>query len=173
MTDEKAITKPLPSAVAEKDLANYWLLAAMSAESMLQSVLADSDSESLPRQLRGVEAYVRVREKIGAMVEKAVNCAGDAGWDPFAPHPLEKGLEVSAAKSEFAGVASATIALGVSSLAGDLSPAERDSVELYKSGLNLTQVSDRTGLSLKQIRKAMKVCGVKRRRRKKVESASQ
>ena len=172
MTDENAIMKPVSVLVREKDLANYWLSAAVSAEKMLQSVLNDTDDAAMAPQLRVIESYIRVREKIGSMVEKAASYADVVdGWDPFATDPLEVKLEESRARAQFDGVSSATLQLGVPRTAGDNSPAAQDAVRLYKSGLTMMKISDSTGLSTKQIRKALKVAGVRRSRRKKVESA--
>jgi DNA-binding phage protein len=171
MTDEKAIMKPASVLVREKDLANYWLSAAVSAEKMLQSVLNDCDDAEMSSQLRVVESYIRVREKIGSMVEKSVSYSeSDGGWDPFASDPLEKKIDESQARSRFDGVSSTTIDLGVAKTKGDNGPAEQDAVKLYKSGLGMMKISDSTGLSTKQIRKALRVAGVERRKRKKVDT---
>jgi len=171
MTDEKAIMKPVSVLVREKDLANYWLSAAVSAEKMLQSVLNDTDDGAMAPQLRAIESYIRVREKIGTMVERAVSYSDtDDGWDPFDRSRLDTKLDESQARSRFDGVSSATIALGVPKTAGDNSPAAQDAVKLYKAGVAMMKISDSTGLSTKQIRKALRVAGVERRKRKKVDS---
>jgi hypothetical protein len=106
------------------------------------------------------------------MVERAVSYSDTTdGWDPFATDTLDVKLEESHARSRFDGVSSTTLQLGVPKTDGDNSPAAQDAVKLYKAGVAMMKISDSTGLSTKQIRKALKVAGVKRSRRKKVESA--
>ena len=168
MTEDKSITKPIPVSVIEKDLASYWLSAAVSAERMLQSAIqeAGGDIAELGRLVRGVDSYVRVREKIGSMVEKAVCVSGEEGWDPFGADPLEAKLDEAQARSQFDGVSAATVSLGLSHMEGDNTPIERDAVRLYKSGLTMGAVVKKTGLSLYQVRKALKRAGVKRARKK-------
>jgi hypothetical protein len=168
VTDEKSITKPIPASVVEKDLASYWLSAAVSAERMLQVAIqeADGDIVALGRLVRGVDSYLRVREKIGSMVEKAVCVSGEQGWDPFGPDPLEAKLDEAQARSQFDGVSATTVSLGLSHMEGDNTPIERDAVRLYKSGLTMGGVVKKTGLSIYQVRKALKRAGVKRARKK-------
>jgi len=168
VTDEKSITKPIPASVVEKDLASYWLSAAVSAERLLQGAIqeADGDIVELGRLVRGVESYVKVREKIGSMVEKAVSVSGDVGWDPFGQDTLEAKLDESEARSQFDGVSAETVSLGISHTQGDNTPVERDAVRLYKTGLTMGAVSKNTGLSMYQIRKALKRAGVKTARKK-------
>ena len=143
---EQSLLQP----VEQSDVADYWMKAAVSTEVLVARAFdeADGDLASLHKGLRSVQTYVSIRKSIGEMVEKSSAFSTDSSWDPFAPDVLDSQLDVSAAKAEFESSASIDA-----------------SVELYKAGLSYKEIIDKTGLSRRQVEKAIKKAGVRRRRK--------
>tara|TARA_R110002051_G_scaffold268549_3_gene328595 strand:+ start:468 stop:956 length:489 start_codon:yes stop_codon:yes gene_type:complete len=143
---QQSLLKP----VETSDVADYWLKAAVSAELLVARAFEESDGDLsvLNKKLRAVQTYVGVRKSIGEMVEKSNAFSTDSSWDPFAPDVLDEQLDTTAAKAEFESSASLDA-----------------SVELYKAGLSYNDIIDKTGLSRRQVEKAVKKAGVRRRRK--------
>ena len=150
MSDTPSTEQSLLQPVQQSDVADYWLKAAVSTEVLVARAFeeADGDLASLNKGLRSVQTYVNIRKSIGEMVEKSNAFSTDSSWDPFAPDVLDAQLDASAAKGEFEASASLDT-----------------SVELYKAGLSYKEIIDKTGLSRRQVEKAIKKAGVRRRRK--------
>ena len=94
MTDlVQAEKTTLPSAVANRDVATYYIKAAVAVEQLLQeALLSREDASEFYRELRNVQIFASLRSKVGELIEKArAHSESDDEWDPFAV----------AAKSEF------------------------------------------------------------------------
>ena len=150
MDESPSTTQSLLKPVESSDVADYWLKAAVSTEVLIARAFDESEGELelLNKKLRAVQTYVNVRKSIGEMVEKSNAFATDSVWDPFAPDVLDKQLDATAAKAEFQSSASLDAA-----------------VELYKAGLSYNNIIDKTGLSRRQVEKAVRKAGVRRRRK--------
>jgi len=148
--ESPSTTQSLLKPVESSDVADYWLKAAVSTEVLIARAFDESEGELelLNKKLRAVQTYVNVRKSIGEMVEKSNAFATDSVWDPFAPDVLDKQLDATAAKAEFQSSASLDAA-----------------VELYKAGLSYNNIIDKTGLSRRQVEKAVRKAGVRRRRK--------
>ena len=150
MSELPSTEQSLIQPVEQSDVAAYWMKAAVSTEALVARAFEESDGDlvSLHKSLRAVQTYVGIRKSIGEMVEKASSFSTDSTWDPFAPDALDEKLDISAAKAEFESSASLDA-----------------SVELYKAGLSYKEIIDKTGLSRRQVEKAIKKAGVRRRRK--------
>ena len=161
MTEQLQVKKSLPAAVAQKDLAAYWLNSAVSIERMLQSVLeGDMHPSDLMTAMRGVEVYARVRTKIGEMVQKAVDVSGEDSWDPFAPDPFDRKVDVAVAKAEFT---SSVMNLPTAEV---LSRNQQAALQLYQAGASYRDITDKTELSKPAIDKLLRKTKTPRRKRK-------
>tara|TARA_Y100001970_G_scaffold35705_1_gene44125 strand:+ start:1223 stop:1711 length:489 start_codon:yes stop_codon:yes gene_type:complete len=150
VSESTSTTTSLLQLVEKSDVADYWLKAAVSTECLVARAFDESagDLAELHRNLRAVQTYVSVRKSIGEMVEKSSTFSTDSSWDPFAPDVLDKQLDVSAARAEF-----------------DASASTDAAVELYKAGLSYNDIIDKTGLSRRQVEKAVKKSGIRRKRK--------
>tara|TARA_R100000458_G_C8277187_1_gene252644 strand:+ start:1588 stop:2097 length:510 start_codon:yes stop_codon:yes gene_type:complete len=161
MTEDVQVKKSLPAAVAQKDLAAYWLNSAVSIERMLQSVMeGEMDPSDLMTAMRGVEVYARVRTKIGEMVQKAVDVSGEDSWDPFAPDPFDRQVDVAVAKTEFS-----TAVMNLPT-ADKLTHPQQAALQLYQAGATYREITDKTELSKTAIDKLLRKTKTPRRKRK-------
>ena len=161
MTEQLQVKTSLPAAVAQKDLADYWLNSAMSVEKMLQAVMESEIRPSeMPQALRGVEIFARVRTKIGEMVQKAVDNSNDASWDPFAPDPFDKQVDASVARAEFS---TAVLNLPASE---PLTAQHQAALQMYEAGASYRDITDATEMTKSAIDRLVRKTKTPRRKAK-------